>query len=169
MTDAGITLRLATPDEDWEALTALLHRAYADLAAGGLRFYASHQPARVTRERAEQGECWLAEQDGRVVGTITLVPPDRAKGSPWYDRPEVAKFNQLAIEPALRGSGLGRRLVAHAEDRARALGASELALDTSEHATGLIALYTHLGYRFIEHVDWRPDVNYRSMLFSKAL
>ena len=96
-------LRLAGEDEDWEALTALLHRAYGTLAAQGLRFYASHQPVEQTRKRAAQGECWLGELDGRVVSTITLVPPERCAGSDgqarWYDRPEVASSDRWPSSP----------------------------------------------------------------------
>jgi hypothetical protein len=32
----------------------------------------------------------------------------------------------------------------------------------------LISMYTRKGFRFIEHVRW-PEVNYRSMIFSKTL
>ena len=162
-------LRLMSEADSFDELTELLHRAYAELAARGLRFYATHQPVSATRDRASKGECWIALMHGRIVGTVTMMPPDRCSGSPWYDRPEVAKFGQLGVSPDLRGKGLGGRLITLAEDRARACGARELALDTAEEATHLIALYTARGYRFIEHVDWRPDTNYRSVLMSKAL
>lgn len=165
----SLILRLVEPSDDWEALTDLLHRAYGALAARGLRFYASHQPVTVTRQRAAKGECWIGLLDGQIVATITLVPPDRCEGAPWYDRPEVAKFNQLAVEPALGGQGIGRHLIELVERRARAAGAEELALDTAEGAEQLIALYTSLGYRFIETVDWRPDTNYLSRIYSKRL
>lgn len=162
-------LRLMSEQDSFEELTHLLHRAYAELAAMGLRFYATHQPVSATRERAGKGECWIALIEGRIVGTVTMIPPDRCSGAPWYDRPEVAKLAQLGVDPALRGLGLGGRLIDLAEDRARARGAAELALDTAEGATHLIALYGARGYRFIEHVDWRPDTNYRSVLLSRAL
>lgn len=166
-------LRLAGEDEDWEALTALLHRAYGTLAAQGLRFYASHQPVEQTRKRAAQGECWLGELDGRVVSTITLVPPERCAGSDgqarWYDRPEVARFGQMAVEPSLRRRGLGGQLMDLVERRARELGAQELALDTAEGASDLLRMYEARGYRFIEEVDWRPTTNYRSRLLSLRL
>lgn len=49
-----------------------------------------------------------------------------------------------------------------------ALDVAMLALDTSEHAAHLIALYQSKGYAFVEHIQWR-DVNYRSMIFAKRL
>lgn len=43
-----------------------------------------------------------------------------------------------------------------------------LALDTSERALHLIALYQAKGYRFVEHIT-SPDVNYRSVILAKVL
>ena len=162
-------LRPIRPDEDFAALTALIHRAYAPLAARGMRYWATHQTVTDTIERCGRGETWIAEVGGRVVGTVTLQPPERTRGGPWFDRPEVAKFQQFCVDPDLQGQGIGRAMMRHVEARALDLGAAELALDTSEHAEGLITHYTHQGYRFIEHIDWRPKVNYRSVVLSLTL
>lgn len=59
-------------------------------------------------------------------------------------------------------------LLSLVEQRARELNVRMLALDTSEHATHLIALYEAKGYAFVEHIQWR-DVNYRSMIVAKPL
>lgn len=163
------SIRRCRPDEDFRHLTALIHRAYAPLAARGMRYWATHQSVADTAERCGRGETWLAEAGGVVVGTITLQPPAATGGGPWYDRPDVAKFQQFAVEPAWQGRGVGAALMAHVEARALALGAAELALDTSERAAGLIGHYCRLGYRFIEHIDYRPDVNYRSVILSLTL
>jgi len=55
------------------------------------------------------------------------------------------------------------------ENRARALGAAELALDTAEGAHALIERYTKRGYRFVGYADWRPRTNYRSVILSLDL
>ena len=152
-----------------ESLTALIHRAYAVHAARGLRYWGTHQSVADTRKRCADGETWLAEVDGEIVATVTLLPPEKTRGSPHYDRPDVAKFGQFCVAPEHQGRGVGALLLDHVEARARALQARELALDTAEGATGLIAWYTRRGYAFVEHVDWRPDVNYRSVLLSRPL
>ena len=46
---------------------------------------------------------------------------------------------------------------------------TELALDTSENATHLIALYEKWGYTQVATHDWRPGVNYLSVVMSKRL
>jgi GNAT superfamily N-acetyltransferase len=115
--------------------------------------------------------CWPSSRpgdDGAVVGIITLAEAQATHGSPFYDRPDVASFGQFAVLPALQRQGIGSRLMDIVEARAREKGVIELALDTSEHAQALIAMYTKRGYRFIEYSKW-DIVNYRSVILSKSL
>ncbi len=55
-----------------------------------------------------------------------------------------------------------------AEGRAREWGARLIAIDTSEHATDLITLYSKRGYKIVDSVSW-PETNYRSVILAKAL
>ena len=151
-----------------EELTELLHRAYAGLAAMGLRYWATHQSAEVTLKRIQQGTCLVAEQDGVIRGSIVFRDATQTSGCPWYDRPDVASFGQFGVDPELQKNGLGRRLLAEVESLAAESGAGELALDTAEPATHLVGWYTRLGYRFIEHAQWQ-HTNYRSVVLSKSL
>lgn len=165
-----ITVRPLHPDDSIDDLTDLLHRAYATLAARGLRYLASHQDAATTRERIGEGEALVAlSDDGAIIGTITWHRPGIKTGVGWYDRPGVAHFGQFAVEPRLRGAGIGRALLSEVEERARASGASEIACDTAEPATDLIAMYIRWGYRVVGTVDYRPVVNYPSVTLSKTL
>jgi ribosomal protein S18 acetylase RimI-like enzyme len=164
----GFDIRPLRGDDSLDALTDLLHRAYARLADMGLRYMATHQDVAVTRKRVEQGQCLVAVNGATLCGTIIIKTAAQTKGSPWYDRPDVASIGQFAVDPAIQGRGLGRRLMALAEQSASASGARELALDTAEPATHLIAWYERLGYRHIEHADW-GHTNYRSVIMSKTL
>lgn len=149
-------------------LTELLHRAYARLADMGLKFVATHQDDETTKHRLKDAECYVAEKDGRILGTILFRPPGTARGCPWYDRPDVAVFGQFGVEPAQQGRGIGGTLLDHVELRARELKATELALDTAESAHHLIELYSKRGFRIVGTVKWEP-VNYRSVIMSKSL
>lgn len=152
-----------------EEIQSLVHRAYSVLAEQGLNYWGTRQTLDDTRKRVTSGECWLALDGRRIVGTVLLKAPRTEGGCDWYERDDVRTFHQLAVEPELQGAGLGTRLVRHVEDRARRLGAAELALDTSEHARRLIDWYLRLGYRHVDHADWRPDTNYLSLILSKGL
>ncbi|MCR9256155.1 MAG: GNAT family N-acetyltransferase [Alphaproteobacteria bacterium] len=149
-------------------MTEILHTAYGRLAVMGLNYQAVDQPVEVTRERAALGECYIAELTGEMVGTVTLMPPSFQDYHPHFSRPDVAMFGQFAMDPKLQGKGHGNRMIAFLEDRARALGAKELACDTAEPATHLVEWYTRLGYRYIDHADW-PHTNYISLILSKVL
>ena len=162
-----IDIRPWQPTDDVGALTRLLHRAYAALAAQGLRYVATHQDAATTRGRLESGRSFVALEDGALAGTITYYYPagDECR---WYARRGVARFGQFGVEPRLQGRGIGTRLLQRVEEEARADGARELALDTSEHAGRLIATYLRRGFRIVGEADW-PDVNYASVILSKKL
>lgn len=165
----SVSIRPLTADDSIEELTLLLHRAYKRLADMGLKYVATHQSPDITRKRIGTGVCLVAERGGRIIGTILYRTPDTPGHSPWLDRPEVAHISQFAVEPELQKQGIGCRLIAAAEERAIADGASELALDTAESAVHLIRFYERLGYRYIEPIDWRPHTNYLSIVMSKAL
>jgi len=165
----AISIRPLLAGDSLDEITNLLHRAYAVLADIGLKFMATDQSVEVTRARVAQGECFVATSSGNViVGTIVFRNGAQTKGCPWYDRPEVASFGQFAVEPGLQSNGLGRRLLAHVEERARASGSGEIALDTAEPARHLVDWYGRLGYRVIETAQW-GHTNYRSVIMSKTL
>lgn len=151
-----------------EPLTDLLHEAYAPLAAKGMRYLATHQPPEKTLERLQRGEAYLAFRLNELVGTVTLFREDPTSRCEYYRIPGVFSFGQFAIRPRLQGQGFGSLMMNMLEARAKELGARELALDTSEHATDLIRLYEKRGYRHVAYTQW--DVtNYRSVIMSKAL
>jgi len=167
-TGRPVLYRYLVESDDLHALTDLLHEAYAPLAAAGMRFVASYQDVETTRQRVGKGETILAVCDDAVIGTVTLATTEATKGSPFYDRPDVASVGQFAVRPADQRRGIGLALMNLCEERARELGVLHLALDTSERADTLIAMYEALGYRFIEHVQW-GGLNYRSRVMAKAL
>lgn len=157
-----------------DALTALLHEAYAPLAAAGLNFTAAAQTVETTARRAAEGQCFVAVQGGRLVGTVTVSGPFGegeaawADGVSWFRERDTAHFHQFAVHPALQGQGLGRRLVETCERWALERGYRRMALDTAETATSLRALYARLGYADVDHVQWAGKT-YRSVIMLKAL
>lgn len=151
-----------------EPLTELLHRSYAPLAARGLRYLATHQSPQITLERLNEGESYLTFEGDELIGTVTLKSPRATCRSQWYTQPGHYHFGQFAVDPRYQGRGLGSRIMDFLETRAKSLGARELALDTSEKADHLIAMYEKRGYRLVERTQW-DQVNYRSVILSKSL
>jgi GNAT superfamily N-acetyltransferase len=63
--------------------------------------------------------------------------------------PETAELKRMYVSPALRGRGLGRRLVAALEMEARALGVRRLILETGIRQSAALALYRATGFQSI--------------------
>jgi GNAT superfamily N-acetyltransferase len=61
--------------------------------------------------------------------------------------PDTAEFKRMYVSPALRGSGLGRCLVAALETEARKLGVRRLVLETGIRQLAAIALYRATGFQ----------------------
>ena len=162
-------IRRFSSQDSYGELTVFLHRAYAPLLELGLRYVAAWQTEEITKARCEAGECYIAlDEDLRLIGTICLKSPEHTRGCEWYDREGVAMFGQFAVDPTCQRNGLGTALIAFAENRAREMGAEELALDTAVPATHLIDYYTRRGYRLVGEAQWETT-NYRSVIMSKRL
>ena len=137
-----IDIRPLAARDSFEALTTLLQRAYAPLAAQGMNFTAATQSAALTRRRAAEGQCFVAVSAGEIVGTVTVCGPydmDSAPWTadvPWFRERDTAHFHQFAVDPRLQRQGVGRRLVAACEHWARKGGYRRMALDTAEPAKG---------------------------------
>ena len=65
-----------------------------------------------------------------------------------------------------QGEGIGRDLLAFAEDEARRRGCAELRLLTNERMARNIALYARLGY---VETDRREDEGFRRVFMAKRL
>lgn len=166
--EVQVTIRALNESDSLEELTDLLHRAYRVLADMGLRFLATHQDVATTKQRVSSGHCFIAELNGKVVGTICYYEPSRKTGCDYYKKKGVAHVGQLAVEPMQQRLRIATKLMKHAEDFARERGMHELALDTAEPAIHLIEWYARIGYRIVGHQQWEVT-NYRSVVMSKLL
>jgi GNAT superfamily N-acetyltransferase len=170
-----LTLRPLLPGDSLDALTALLHASYASLAAQGWNFTAVDQSVDVTRDRLAGAQGFVAELDGRLVGTVAVRGPKPA-GETYiadappalYTTPGTAILSQLGVHPDCRGQGVGERLIDAAEAWALAQGFTQIALDTAEPATALRRRYERRGYVTVGTVQWQGKT-YASVLMVKAL
>jgi ribosomal protein S18 acetylase RimI-like enzyme len=90
----------------------------------------------IARKRRVQRELFLvAEEGGAVVGSV-MGGYEGHRG--WV--------NYLAVDPAQRRAGLGRRLMAEVESRLRALGCPKLNLQVRNDNAEALAFYERIGF-----------------------
>ena len=77
-----------------------------------------------------------------------------------------AEIKRMWVAPAVRGLGLGRRLLAELEARAVAQGVRVLRLETNRALTEAISLYRAAGYREVPAFNDEP---YAHHWFEKSL
>jgi len=139
------------------------HQAYFEELAR--RFDNGFDPDRSRRvDPAElvppAGLLLVATLHGDPVGCVSL----RRQGADQAG--EVAEVKRMWVAPAVRGLGLGRRLLADLESRAVAAGIGVLRLDTNRVLTEAIALYRSAGYQEIPAYNDEP---YAHHWFEKRL
>jgi putative acetyltransferase len=113
-----------------DSLNAELTGAYPE--PGATHFHLD--PAEVTGGR---GAFLIVYHEGEPVGCGALRLLDA----------DTAELKRMYVSPAVRGKGLGRRLVAALEDEARTLGVRRLVLETGIRQTAALALYRATGFQ----------------------
>ena len=102
----------------------------------------------------DREHCWIAERAGERLGCVFLVRDEE---------PGVGRLRLLMLEPAARGQGLGKRLVAECVAFARAAGYREIVLWTHGVLTAARGIYAATGFELEEtwvHDDFgAPEVS----------
>jgi len=138
-----VMIRGAVPGDD-RALAALDHRAWSRDSAVTQRppterafFDAGHTPDQFLV--AVPGE--TAPGGRQIAGFIRMLPP-----TPLPANAHVRQIQGLAVEPALRGRGLGRALLGAACERAARQGARRITLRVLASNEPARRLYAAAGF-----------------------
>jgi ribosomal protein S18 acetylase RimI-like enzyme len=147
-----VTVRPAH-DEELALVGELTYAAYAaDGHVSSEDGYAAH--LRDAATRAAEGELYVAELDGEVVGTVTFCP----QGSTFAElaQPGEGEFRMLAVAPPARRRGVAEALVSLCLERSRELGYDAVVLSSLTGQAEAHRLYERLGFRRTPDLDWSP-------------
>jgi GNAT superfamily N-acetyltransferase len=105
-------------------------------------------------ERVAAGEVHVLDEGG-VVGVLVLVDED-----------DHLLVDNVAVAPERQGEGLGRRLLAFAEEEAVRRGIGDLRLYTNVAMTENLSLYPRLGWR---ETGRRTEHGFERVFFAKPV
>src|SRR4051794_26394380 len=83
-----------------------------------------------------------------------------AGGGIKRDQDGVAEIKRMYVAPAVRGRGLGRRLLDALEDQARARRYGRTRLDAGGRQPAAQAMYERAGYHAIENYNGNPQASF---------
>ena len=86
--------------------------------------------------RIAAGEAFVLELDGELRGVLVLI-----------DEADALLLDNMAVDPAAQGQGVGARLLAFAEAEAARRGYADIKLYTNQTMTENVAYYARRGYR----------------------
>ncbi len=143
---------LAEVDPQSVAARHCLDAYYAELATlfeNGFEVARSRDPLAADLRRP-RGAFLVATDKDRALGCIGL----KGDGSP------LAEIKRMWVDPAMRGSGLARKLIDAAEAIAVELGITTLRLDTNRALPAAVAMYRAWGWQQITPFNDDPYADY---------
>lgn len=153
-------IRDATAEDD-VAVGELLVRAFVDTYARKMPEVVVTEERkgelRAVAEKRRVAHVWVAELNGKVVGTVALWPPGSSRSEAWIKG--AADLRHLAVDRNARGLGISRMLIETAEHKAWSLGAPFVCLHVRRGAHGVRELYEATGYVR----DDKGDLDYPSV------
>ncbi len=132
--------------------STLYHEAYG--WGRGMEALIGEITASFLREfKPQREQCWIAEREGRMLGSVFLVEDDT----------ETARLRLLYVEPEARGMGVGQALVKQCTAFAREAGYRRIVLWTHAVLESARRIYSAEGYRIVDthtHNDFgKPELS----------
>jgi GNAT superfamily N-acetyltransferase len=154
---------------DAKEIAALRCAAADDLTVRfGKGFWSSNATEKGVLLAMKRGRVVIATREDAITGTMTL-----STWKPWaIDKSYFTKVEKplyltsMAVAPKLQGQGVGRAMLAAAEQAARDWPAQAIRLDAFDADAGAGAFYAKCGYRETGRATFRsvPLIYYEKLL-----
>ena len=97
----------------------------------------------------------VAEIDGDIVGFVT-AKITRNESIPFLISSPICRVGTIVVDEASKGSGIGRMLMSHCDDWAKAQGAEQIRLEVMSFNEDAERFYKELGYKDQSKTLWKP-------------
>ncbi len=104
--------------------------------------YVGEPLSQFAKKRSQRERIWIAEQSGKIVGTIAIVEALK----------ETAQLRWLLVTPDMRGNGLGRSLMQSAIQFSREQSFSSIFLWTVSALQSAAKLYNSFNFMLTERI-----------------
>ena len=139
-------IRLAHPEEYAEAgeVTAGAYAEFARPGDPGWNQYLTELAD--VAGRVDRTEVYVAAEDGRVLGCVTLELDQTVGDDDKELPPEMSCIRMLGVRTEARGRGIGRALVQRCIDRTGQVGKTIVTLRTTDRMLVAQGLYRDMGF-----------------------
>ena len=151
-----MNIKKATPDDD-AILSDIIRSSYRDVAQ---RFDLTSENC--PKHPSNCTDDWIRNDFARGVSYFIIEPNGRPTGCVALEIPEpgLGYLERLAVLPAARRQGIGRRLVDHVFSQATASGVKEISIGIIAAQTDLKLWYQKIGFvegatKEFEHLPFR--------------
>lgn len=148
MAARGVTIRPAAP-ADLPLLVEIERRAGEAFAAHGMPEIAADDPGipEELEEYRAAGRAWVAAEDGEPIAYLLAAEVD---GCPHIE--------QVSVDPAQAGRGIGAALIEHIAGTAREAGRPALTLTTFRDIPWNAPYYARLGFAVLPGAEQGPGM-----------
>lgn len=153
-----LSIRRDLRDGDVDAIAELHRRVYGSEYGLNDRFVEGVRRGLEAAARTgwpqRTGAVWLVDGDSALLGALGLTKEGGGMG----------KVRWFALDPSLRGRGLGRELIAELLHEARAAGLRTLVLETFSGLTAAAHIYRAAGFSVTWErplQEWGPAVTFQ--------
>lgn len=93
-------------------------------------------------DRTALSEYFIAEKDGQILGGAGIYPTNGLPAN-------TCELVKMYLAPAARGLGLGKRMIGHCLDAARAIGFQQVYLETMPELSMAVSIYEKFGFSYL--------------------
>ncbi|CEN21765.1 GNAT family N-acetyltransferase [Paraclostridium sordellii] len=101
--------------------------------------YSADPSIEYVNDYLNRGDCYIAYNNDEVLGVYVLIKT----------RPSTLELVNIAVKESYQDSGIGKKLVASAIDKARELKVKTLEVGTGNSSISQLAFYQKCGFRIV--------------------